>query len=130
MTPVTPVTAKTKFHNVGRKLVVVCINMYMDKYVYQIQGALESAEGKFKGFRVLVCDLYNFDSVDVPSAILDKETASFIQFRLRCTTSVINIAKLPYGIQNRIRAPLGRWLDQWVRENFHGITSEPKSLNS
>ena len=102
----------------------------MDKYVYQIQGALESAEGKFKGFRVLVCDLYNFDSVDVPVEVLDKETAGFIQFRLRCTQSAINIANLPHGVQNRIRAPLGRWLDRWVRENFHGIISEPKSTNS
>ena len=121
---------QNKFHNVGRTNSILCINMSMDKYVYQIQGALESAEGKFKGFRVLVCDLYNFDSVDVPVEVLDKETAGFIQFRLRCTQSAINIANLPHGVKNRIRAPLGRWLDRWVRENFHGIISEPKSTNS
>lgn len=92
----------------------------MDKYVYQIQGALENATGEFKGLRVLVCDLHNFDSVDVPVSILDKETAKYIQFRLACTKAAMNIAKLPFKIQDNIRAPLGRYLDQWVRENYHG----------
>jgi len=103
--------------------------MCMSKYVYQIQGALESADGRFYGFRVLVCDLHNFDSVDVPVEILDNETAKYIQFRLKCSDTTMDIAKLPYGIQNRIRAPLGRWLDQWVLENFYGNHSESKSIN-
>ena len=102
----------------------------MNKYVYQIQGALESADGQFKGLRILVCDLYNFDSVDVPVEILDKETAKYIQFRLRVTTDAINIQRLPNSIQNSIRAPLGRWLDQWVLENFYGDTGNRKSINS
>jgi len=102
----------------------------MSKYAYQIQGTLENAEGQFKGLRILVCDLYNFDSVDVPMEILDHETAKYIQFRLRVTTSTMDIAKLPVIIQNKIRAPLGRWLDQWVLENFHGDTSNRKSINS
>ena len=102
----------------------------MNKYVYQIQGALESATGKFQGFRVLVCDLYNFDSVDVPMEILDKETAKYIEFRLSVTTATLSIQNLPNGIQNRIRTPLGKWLDRWVLENFHGHTSNAKSVNS
>ena len=57
--------------------------MCMSKYVYQIQGALESADGRFHGFRVLVCDLHNFNSVDVPVEVLDNETAKYIQFRLK-----------------------------------------------
>ena len=101
----------------------------MDKYVYQIQGALENAAGEFKGLRNLVCDLNNFDTVDVSSNILDKETAKYLQFRLACTKAVLNIAKLPYSVQNNIRAPLGRYLDQWVRENFHGDFSNRKSTN-
>jgi hypothetical protein len=101
----------------------------MSKYAYQIQGALESAQGQFKGLRVLVCDLYNFDSVDVPVEILDHETAKYIQFRLKATTAVLDIAKLPISVQNKIRAPLGRWLDQWVLENFHGDISKRKSTN-
>ena len=109
---------------------IFCINISMNKYVYQIQGALENEHGQFKGLRVLVCDLYNFDSVDVPVEILDKETARYIQFRLQVTTDAINIQKLPNLIQNKIRAPLGRWLDQWVLENFYGDTSKRKSTNS
>lgn len=101
----------------------------MSKYVYQIQGALEDKAGKFHGFRVLVCDLYNFESVDVPVEILDNETAKYFEFRLRCADTILDIAKLPHSIQNRIRAPLGRWLDRWVLENFHGNPSNPKSIN-
>ena len=101
----------------------------MSKYVYQIQGALEDAAGKFKGFRVLVCDLYNFESVDVPVEVLDNETAKYMEFRLRVTTKPVDIQRLPYDVQNRIRAPLGRWLDRWVLENFYGNSSKPKSTN-
>jgi hypothetical protein len=102
----------------------------MSKYVYQIQGALESASGQFQGLRVLVCDLYNFDSVDVPMEILDKETARYIEFRLKVTTETMNIQKLPVSVQNKIRAPLGRWLDEWVLENFYGDISNGKSTNA
>jgi hypothetical protein len=101
----------------------------MTKYVYQIQGALENATGQFKGLRVLVCDLHNFDSVDIPAAILDKETIKYLQFRLRVTEVTVDIQKLPPLVQNKIRAPLGRWLDHWVLENFHGDISNRKSVN-
>jgi hypothetical protein len=101
----------------------------MSKYVYQIQGALEDAQGRFKGLRVLVCDLYNFDSVDVPGTILDKEVSKYLEFRLRVTPDAINIQRLPNSVQNKIRAPLGRWLDQWVLENFYGDTSDTKGVN-
>ena len=100
----------------------------MSKYVYQIQGALESEDGVLRGLRVLVCDLYNFDSVDVPIAVLDKETRAYLKYRLM-VTEAINIQQLPIRIQNNIRAPLGRWLDQWVLDNFHGDSSERKSIN-
>ena len=102
----------------------------MSRYVYQIQGALESATGEFKGFRVLVCNVNHLGTVDVPVEVLDRETAKYIQFRLRATQAVLDISKLPVEIQNRIRAPLGRWLDQWVRQNFYGHISNSKSLNS
>jgi hypothetical protein len=105
------------------------ISRSMNKYVYQIQGALESPVGELTGLRVLVCDLYNFDSVDVPVAVLDKETARYIQFRLQVTTATLNIQKLPNGIQNKIRAPLGAWLDRWVLENFYGHTSNTKGAH-
>ena len=104
------------------------ISKGMSKYVYQIQGALENATGQFQGLRVLVCDLYNFDSVDVPIAILDRETKAYLKYRLK-VTDYINIQRLPIKIQNNIRAPLGRWLDNWVLQNFHGNTGERKSTN-
>jgi hypothetical protein len=101
----------------------------MTKYVYQIQGVLENATGQLKGLRVLVCDLYNFESVDVPIEILDSETVKFLQFRFSINDTIVNIAKLPVSVQNKIRTPLGRWLDQWVLENFHGDISKSKSTN-
>jgi hypothetical protein len=101
----------------------------MNKYVYQIQGALENRQGHFLGLRVLVCDVYNFDSVDVPVEVLDSETAKYLQFRLNITAETVDIKKLPVEIQNRIRTPLGRWLDHWVLENFYGDTGIRKSTN-
>jgi hypothetical protein len=102
----------------------------MSKYAYQIQGALENANGEFKGLRILVCDLYNFDSVDVPVEILDRETARYLQFRLKVTTTTMDIKKLPNAVQRNIRELLGRWLDQWVLENFYGDISNRKDINT
>lgn len=104
--------------------------MCMNKYVYQIQGALEDRSGKFLGLRVLVCDVYHFDSVDIPVEVLDSETAKFLQFRLSITAETVNIAKLPVEIQNKIRAPLGRWLDHWVLDNFYGDNRKHKDTNA
>ena len=101
----------------------------MNEYVYQIHGALENAQGHFLGLRVLVCDLNNFESVDVPSSILDKETKKYLQFRLKVTTQALDIQRLPVQIQNRIREPLGRWLDYWVTKNFYGSISKSKDIN-
>ena len=100
----------------------------MNDYAYQIQGALESVSGRFRGLRILVCDLYNFDSVDVPVEVFDRETVKFLEYRLRLTETM-DINRLPIPIQNKIRAPLGRWLDFWVLENFYGNTSKSKSTN-
>lgn len=101
----------------------------MNDYAYQIKGALEDAQGTFHGLRVLVCDLNNFDLVDVPAEVLSRDTVAYITYRLK-VTDVIDINKLPYKIQNDIRAPLGRWLDHWVLKNFYGDNSERKSTNS
>lgn len=100
----------------------------MSKYVYQIQGALEKNGGSFAGFRVLVCNAFNFDSVDVPAEVLDRETVKYLEYRLKLTES-FDIQKLPIPVQNNIRAPLGRWLDYWVLEHFHGNLSKRKSIN-
>ena len=108
---------------------VLRISKDMSKYVYQIQGALEDTHGQLKGLRVLVCDLYNFDMADAPVSILDKETAKYIEFRLKVTKDPLNIQRLPHSIQNKIRLPLGQWLDQWVLENFYGNTSNTKGVN-
>ncbi len=101
----------------------------MSQYVYQIHGALENARGQFKGLRVLVCDLNYFDSVDVPVEVLDNETAKFLQFRLKVSKQPLDIQRLPVSVQNRIREPLGRWLDDWVLKNFYGNISKSKDTN-
>jgi len=102
----------------------------MSKYVYQIQGALQSPMGKFIGLRCLVCNVDFLDMADVPVEVLDYETTKYMQFRLSITAEAINIQSLPVEIQNRIRVPLGRWLDHWVLENFYGDTSNRKSTNA
>jgi hypothetical protein len=102
----------------------------MSEYVYQIQGALENAHGQFQGLRILVCDAHNIDMVDAPVEILDNETIRFLQFRLSITKETMNIQNLPVIVQYKIRAPLGRWLDRWVLENFHGDISKRKSINT
>ena len=104
----------------------------MNKYVYQIQGALEDSDGNFQGFRLLVCDLYNLDQVDMPRSVLDKETAKYLQWRLKITegtSDVMDIRRLPHQVQIRIRALLGRWLDNWVSQNFYGDISNAKGIN-
>jgi hypothetical protein len=102
----------------------------MSKYVYQIQGALENPQGQFVGLRVLVCNVDFLDMVDVPVEVLDSETVKYMQFRLSITAEAINIAALPVEMQNKIRAPLGRWLDQWVLENFYGDNRKHKDTNA
>jgi hypothetical protein len=100
----------------------------MDKYVYQIQGALENEQKQLCGLRVLVCNAYYFDSADVPVEILDKETVRYLEFRLKIIQHM-DIAKLPYSVQKKIRDPLGIWLDRWVQENFYGNSSKRKDSN-
>ena len=100
----------------------------MNDYAYQIQGALENAQGQLLGLRVLVCDVHNFEIVDVPVEVIDSETAKYIQFRLTLSDH-LDIKQLPIKIQNQIRAPLGRWLDFWVLDNFYGDNSKRKSTN-
>jgi hypothetical protein len=99
----------------------------MSKYAYQIQGALESADGRFKAFRVFVCTNYNFGTVDVPSSIFDKETAKYIEFRLKVSER-FNIKKLPATVQSNIRVPLGNWLDDWVINFIYGNTGDSQSI--
>jgi hypothetical protein len=97
--------------------------------VYQIQGALENNEGELKGLRVLVCDLNNFDKADVPIHVLDRETIKYLEYRLKLSGDVLNIQRLPFEIQDKIRVPLGIWLDHWVLKNFYGNFSNTKSTN-
>ena len=86
--------------------------------------------GKFIGLRCLVCNIDFLDMVDVPVEVLDHETTKYLQFRLSITAEALNIQSLPVQIQNRIRAPLGRWLDRWVLDNFYGANRTNKSTNA
>jgi hypothetical protein len=130
--PDNPDTCMQKYQTswgLGRKVWYLCIIVCMSKYVYQIQGALQSPMGKFLGLRCLVCNVDFLDMVDVPVEILDNNTTKYIQFRLSITAEALDIQRLPVEIQNRIRVPLGRWLDRWVLENFYGNTQHGKSIN-
>ena len=100
----------------------------MTKYVYQIQGALENAEGKFCGFRVMVCNKEFFDIADIPAEVFNPETRAYIQFRLKVTER-FDVRKLPATVQVSIRTPLGRWLDYWVLKNF-GNPCKSKDSNA
>ena len=102
----------------------------MNNYVYQIQGALQGPQGQFLGLRVLVCNVDNLDSVDVPVEVFDSETVKYLQFRLSITAEAVSITNMPDKVQNRIRAPLGRWLDHWVLDNFYGDNRNYKNTNA
>jgi hypothetical protein len=68
--------------------------------------------------------------VDVPVEVFDSETVKYLQFRLSITAEAVNIKNLPVKTQNRIRTPLGRWLDHWVLDNFYGNISTNKNTNA
>lgn len=102
----------------------------MNNYAYQILGALEDRKSNFLGFRVVVCTADNFETVDIPAEVFDSETTKYLKFRLGLTKERINIKTLPIVIQNKIRTPMGRWLDFWVLENFYGHTSNGKRTNT
>lgn len=120
--------SRTIFLRLRQKHTIFCISGYMSKYAYQIKGMLETTSGKMGGLRVLVCNANYFDVVDAPVEIFDKDTVAYMQFRLK-VNEYLDINRLPIVIQNKLRAPLGRWLDQWVLENFYGDTSKRKSIN-
>lgn len=101
----------------------------MNEYAYQIQGAIEDAKGKFQGFLVVVCTADKMDQVSIPAAVFDRETISFLEFRLKLTKDPMNIQRLPFKVQNKIRVPLGKWLDRWVLKNFYGDSSDKQSIN-
>jgi hypothetical protein len=82
-------------------------------YVYQIKGVLEKPNKDIGGIRVLVCNKDILELVDIPPEIFDKEILQFLKFRL-AVNDFLDIRKLPYSIQNRMRAPMNRWLDNWV----------------
>jgi len=99
------------------------------KYAYQIKGVLESPQQEVSGFQVIVCTAYHFYTVDAPAELFDKDTLAYIKFRM-AVNSFMDVRRLPNSIQNKIRTPLGRFLDFWVLENIHGNYSERKDTNA
>jgi hypothetical protein len=65
----------------------------------------------------------------VPVEVFDRETVKYLQYRFKLCEHM-NIAKLPISVQNKIRKPLGRWLDFWVTENLDGGTGDGKDSNA
>ena len=99
------------------------------KYAYQIQGTLKNTSQKILGFRVIVCTAYHFYNVDAPAELFDYNTLDYLKFRL-AVNPYMDVRKLPVSIQNKIRTPLGRFLDYWVLENINGDYSERKDTNA
>ena len=89
----------------------------MTKYAYQIKGALEDTAGDVAGFRVFLCTTNDSRHVDVPAEVFDREVLEYLKYRLKLS-SELSINKLPIEIQNKIRFPIGRWLDYWVIDNL------------
>lgn len=89
----------------------------MVDYGYQIVGVLEGHDGSIIGFRVKVCTLHNFETVDVPARVFDKDTLRYIKFRTDLPGK-LDIRKLPVEVENRIRFPMNTYLDKWVCANL------------
>lgn len=99
------------------------------KYTYQIKSVLQNAERGIVGFQVIVATTDSFYSVNAPAEIFDNETLAYIRFRLRVCASM-DIRQLPRPVQNKIRTPLGRFLDFWILESKDGYHRERKNPNA
>ena len=86
-------------------------------YVYQIKGLLERPNKDIGGIRVMVCSKYFFDTVDVPSDIIDAEVLRYLKFRL-AVNGFLDVRKLPIPIVNRLRGPINIWLDNWAAKEM------------
>ena len=82
-------------------------------YVYQIKGILERTNKDIGAIRVALCTAEILQTVDVPAEIFEPELLSFLKYRL-AVNNYLDVRKLPNGIQNKLRAPLNQWLDNWV----------------
>ena len=92
-------------------------------YVYKIQGILETLDGEIGGIRVSVCSAAYLGDVDVPSSVFDQETLDYLKFRLK-VHSYVNVQQLPNKVQNKIRTPIGLYLDEWIKEEFNNGVSK------
>ena len=90
-------------------------------YVYKILGILETLDGNIGGIKVSVCSAVYLGDVDIPSSVFDKQTLDYLKFRLK-VNSYINVQQLPRKIQNKIRTPIGLYLDEWIKEEFNGVS--------
>ena len=82
-------------------------------YVYQIKGILERTNKDICAIRVAVCSAEILQTVDVPAEIFEPELLAFLKYRL-AVNNYLDVRKLPNSIQNKLRAPLNQWLDNWV----------------
>lgn len=84
-----------------------------DTYVYQIKGVLEKPNKEVGGFRITICTVEYMGLVDVPANIFSKEVLAYFKYRL-AVNNHLDIRKLPDNITNQLRAPMNKWLDEWV----------------
>lgn len=89
-------------------------------YVYRIQGVLEKEDGNIGGIRVSVCSSTILTDVDIPPSVFPKELLEYLKFRLR-VNNYLNIQQLPNKLQVQLRTPIGKYLDNWVKEKVDGV---------
>ena len=90
-------------------------------YVYRIQGVLEKDDGEIGGIRCSVCSASLLTDVDVPVSVFPKSVIAYLKFRLK-VNNYLNIQQLPNKMQNELRNPIGKYLDQWVKEATDGVS--------
>ena len=95
------------------------------KYTYQIKNVLLNGERGIVGFRVVVATNDQFFTVDVPAEIFEHGVLAYVKFRLK-VFEYMDVRNLPAAVQNKIRTPLGRFLDLWILESKDGYSGERK----
>ena len=106
----------------------LCINMVV-KYTYQIKSILFNGRKDVLALRVILAtDLYFYD-VDVPAEVFEYATLVYLGFRMRLC-EYMDIRNLPKAVEDKVRKPVERFLDDWILEEQDGYNGRPKDTNS
>jgi hypothetical protein len=89
------------------------------KYTYQIKSILLSGRKDVLGIRVIVATDMYFHDVDVPAEVFDYETLVYLGFRMK-VCNLMDFRNASPTIAEKVRKPLGRFLDDWILEEYDG----------